>query len=113
MLDLATERLLENIDASVSLGDAEDGIEAQRQLDEYDPARAPRPDPREPAVIAGVAAEDTVNGLAHHPARRAIEQVREAVGQHVHRIHHNEARNEKRADNVGPGDNPRVPPNRA
>src|SRR5262249_4363217 len=46
MLDLATERLLELVNAPVGLGKAEARIETQCQLDEYHPARASRAHPR-------------------------------------------------------------------
>src|SRR5262249_1474269 len=50
--DLAAKRLLESIDAPVDLGDAEARVEAQREFDEHDPPRAPRPDPGEFAILA-------------------------------------------------------------
>ena len=64
MFDVAAERLLENGDASVDLSDAETGVKAQRQLDEHNPARAARPDPRDLIKIVGLAGERRVDGIA-------------------------------------------------
>jgi len=64
MFDVAAERLLETGDASVDLADGETRIEAQRQLDEHNPALATRPNPRDLMKIVGPAGERRVDRIA-------------------------------------------------
>jgi len=86
MLDLMPERLFQGIDALIDLGNAEAGIEAQRELDENHPTRAARPDPGELAIIVGVAEERAVDRLVHFATCGTVKQIGEAGTQEGKRI---------------------------